>query len=131
MCTTRWCDIAWVSVEDDCMNDFSVKVTYRGKDSASGKEWTYDLKQYADLMKRELVRIIMDVEDALYVAQGDKSKDEWDEETMMRFQRVRHKLLDQANAIERLPQNLYYKDVNCMSQKASEMLAKMIDSMTE
>lgn len=113
------------------MNDFSVKVTYRGKDSASGKEWTYDLKQYADLMKRELVRIIMDVEDALYVAQGDKSKDEWDEETMMRFQRIRHKLLDQANAIERLPQNLYYKDVNCMSLKASEMLAKMIDSMSE
>lgn len=113
------------------MTDFTVKVTYRGKDAASGKEWNYDLRQYADLMKRELVRVIMDVEDALYAAQGDKSKDEWDEETMARFQRIRHKLLDQANAIERLPQNLYYKGINCMNRNASEVLAEMIDSMTE
>lgn len=113
-------------------NDFTVKVVHRSKDSAQEwKEWSYDLTQYAYVTKRELVRVITDVEDALYAAQGDKSKEDWDEDTMTRFQRIRHKLLDQANAIERLPQNLYYKNVNCMSQSASEMLAQMIDSMAK
>lgn len=112
------------------MKNFSVKIAYKNRDLEQVSEWVYDFEQYADMMKRELTRIIMDVEDVIYHLDG-RSKDEWDAETTERFQRIRHKLLDQANAIERLPQNLYYKGVNCMSINASEMLAEMIDKIAE
>lgn len=113
------------------MNDFTVKVAYRSRDLQEVREWTYDFKQYTEMMKRELMRIIMEVEDTIYHLQGGQSKEDWDAETMEHFQKIRHKLLDQANAIERLPQTLHYKGVSCASVKVSEMLASIIDSMAE
>lgn len=113
------------------MNDFTVKVAYRSKDMTDTREWTYDFKQYTEMMKRELMRIIMEVEDTIYHLQGSRSKEEWDSETMEYFQKIRHKLLDQANSIERLPQTLHYKGVSCASINLSEMLANIIDSSTE
>lgn len=74
------------------------------------------------------MRVIMDVEDVIYYLQDGKSKDDWDDGAMSRFQCIRHKLLDQANAIERLPQNLYYKDVTCMSVNLSEEIAKVLNA---
>ena len=110
------------------MNDFTVKVSYRNKESSDLREWSYDFKQYTEMMKRELMRVIMDVEDTIYHLQGSRSKDEWDTETMERFQRIRHKLLDQANAIERLPGNLCYKGINCANISMGELLANTINS---
>lgn len=110
------------------MKDFTVKIAYRNKAMDSVSEWTYDFQQYAEMTKRELMRVITDVEDLVYQLQN-KPKDEWDDNTMDRFQKIRHKLLDQANAIERLPQNLYYKGVNCLSMNSGEAMAKMLDSM--
>jgi hypothetical protein len=80
------------------------------------------------MMKRELMRVIMEVEDTIYHLQGSRSKDEWDYETMEHFQKIRHKLLDQANAIERLPQTLHYKGVSCASVNLGEYLANIIDA---
>ena len=113
------------------MNDFTVKVAYRSKDMTDMREWTYDFKPYTEMMKRELMRIIMEVEDTIYHLQGSRSKEEWDSETMEHFQKIRHKLLDQANSIERLPQTLHYKGVSCASINLSEMLANIIDSSAE
>ena len=109
----------------------TVKVAYRNKDTGNTDEWTYDFQQYAEMKKREIMRIIMEVEDVIYHMQGGNSKDDWDSQTMERFQRIRHKLLDQANAIERLPRNLYYKNVNCMNKSISEILASIIDQQAE
>lgn len=113
------------------MNDFTVKVMYRNKDAGDCREWTYDFRQYTEMMKRELMRIIMEVEDIIYHLQGSRSKDEWDSETMERFQKVRHKLLDQANAIERLPQTQHYKNTSCSSVSVSEVQARLIDAANE
>ena len=112
------------------MDDFSVKVVYRNRDLDQAREWTYSLGQYTEMMKRELMRIIMDVEDVIYHLQDSRSKDEWDAETMEKFQKIRHKLLDQANAIERLPQNLYYQGISCQSRQASEVLASIVGSIS-
>lgn len=112
------------------MNDFSVKIAYRNRSLENVGEETYDFEQYSEMMKKQQTRIIVDVEDLLYYLQDNKSKDEWDEGTMVRFQHIRHKLLDQANAIERLPRNLYYKGVNCASISSSEMVARIIDSLS-
>lgn len=113
------------------MNDFTVKVSYRNKDATDTHEWTYDFKQYTEMMKRELMRIIMEVEDAIYHQQGSRSKDEWDTETMERFQKIRHKLLDQANAIERLPASLHYKGVSCSNISVGELLANTINALCD
>ena len=113
------------------MNDFTVKVSYRNKDVSDMREWTYDFKQYTEMMKRELTRVIMEVEDVIYHLQGSRSKDDWDTETMDRFQKIRHKLLDQANAVERLPYSLHYKNVSCASINIGELLASTIDGITE
>lgn len=110
------------------MSDFTVKVSYRNRDTTDLREWSYDFKQYTEMMKREIMRVIMDVEDIIYHLQGSRAKEDWDTETIDRFQKVRHKLLDQANAIERLPTSLHYKGVSCASINVSEMLANIIDS---
>lgn len=113
------------------MTDFSVKIAYRNRSLENVGEETYDFVQYSEMMKKQQTRIIVDVEDLLYYIQDNKSKEEWDEGTMVRFQHIRHKLLDQANAIERLPRNLYYKGVNCASISSSEMIANVLNSLSE
>lgn len=109
------------------MSDFTVKIAYKNRNLENVSSRTYDFQQYAEMVKLELMRIIMDVEDAFYTLQGGKAKEEWDEETMNRFQKIRHKLLDQANAVERLPQNLYYQDQQCIDNKLSTLLADIIN----
>lgn len=91
--------------------DLRVKVTYRNEkmEPVITKEYTLDC--YTSSMKYELMRIITDVEDALYIAQDNKQKEDWDENVLKAFVRIRHKLLDEANAIERLPQGLQRKEV--------------------
>ena len=110
------------------MNDFTVKVSYRGSSNGRSDQWTYSLQDYTDMVKRDLLRVIMDVEDIIYSVSG-APKDEWDAETMAKFQKIRHKLLDHANAIERLPQNLYYKNRNCLSSGA--VMGRMLDEMLQ
>lgn len=113
------------------MNDFTVKVSYRNRDMTEPKEWTYNFKQYTEMMKRELMHVIMEVEDTIYHLQGSRSKDEWDSETMEHFQKIRHKQLDQANAIERLPQSQHYKGVSCANISIGELLANTINAADE
>lgn len=87
-------------------DDLKVRVTYRNEkmEPVITKEYTLDC--YTSSLKYELMRIITDVEDALYMAQDNKQKEDWDENVLKSFVRIRHKLLDEANAIERLPQDL-------------------------
>lgn len=90
------------------MDDLTVKVVYLNRNLEQVNEKTYSLKDYVKSTKLELMRIIMDVEDLVYQLLGE-SKDNWTKETLDAFNKIRHKILDQANAIERLPQNLLYK----------------------
>lgn len=90
------------------MDDLTVKVVYLNKNMEQVNEKTYSLKDYVKSLKLELMRIIMDVEDLVYKTTKE-SKDNWNADVMSSFNRIRHKVLDQANAIERLPQNLLYK----------------------
>lgn len=111
------------------MNDFSVRIAYHNRSMENVGEETYDFKQYSEMLKRHLMKVIVDVEDIIYYLEGGKPKEEWNVGTVERFQRIRHKLLDQANAIERLPQNLYYKGINCMSVNLSEIIAREINAL--
>lgn len=66
----------------------------------------YALNDYTDMMRNDLLRVITDIEDAFYIATGNKGKDEWSDEVWGAFTRIKHKLLDKAGDIGRLTNNL-------------------------
>lgn len=111
------------------MSDFKVKIEYKNKDLETVIEKDYDFPQYTDLLNAELMRIIAEIEDSFYWFTG-KKKEDWDEDTKKRFQHIRHKLLDQANAIKRLPQTLSYKGIAAGSVSFSEVLAADLNNGT-
>ena len=108
------------------MSDFTVKIEYKNKDLETVVEKEYEFSQYTELLNLELMRVIAETEDAFYHLTG-KEKDSWDSETKSRFQHIRHKLLDQANAIRRLPQTLSYRGISAASINFSEIIAKDIN----
>lgn len=110
------------------MNDFTVRVSYMNKNMEKVNEQEYDFKQYLEMVKLELMRIIMDVQDSFISMNDGKPKEEWDASILKQFQKIRHKLLDQANAIERIPNNLYLTDMKCEPMKVSELLANIFNN---
>ena len=106
------------------MSDFKVKIEYKNKDLETIVEKEYEFVDYTEMLNLELKRVLMDIEDAFYYFSGNKQKKDWSPELTERFQKIRHKLLDQANAIRRLPENLSYKNVKGTSMPFSEFLAR-------
>ena len=108
------------------MSDFKVKVEYKNKNLETVVEKEYSFIDYTEMLSLELKRVLMDIEDAFYCLSGNKQKQEWTPEMTERFQKIRHKILDQANAIKRLPANLSYKGVRGSSIPFSEYLARTL-----
>lgn len=109
------------------MSDFTVKIEYKNKDLETVIEKEYEFSQYTELLNLELMRVIAETEDAFYYLTG-KQKEDWDGETKSRFQHIRHKLLDQANAIRRLPQTLSFRGISAGSVSFSKVLAADLNS---
>ena len=108
------------------MSDFRVKIEYKNKDLETVVEKEYDFIDYTEMLNLELKRILMDIEDAFYYFSGNKQKQDWPPELTERFQKIRHKLLDQANAIKRLPNNLSYKNVKANAMSIGEFLTRTL-----
>ena len=108
------------------MSDFKVKIEYKNKNLETVVEKEYDLIDYTDLLSLELKRILMDIEDAFYYFSGNSQKQDWSPELNDRFQKIRHKLLDQANAIKRLPENLNFKNIKATTMPFSEYIARTL-----
>lgn len=109
------------------MSDFKVNIEYKNKHLQTVNEREYDFQQYVEMLQLELMRIIMDVEDAFYQLQNNTQKDDWSPLAMELFQKIRHKLLDTANSIKRLPSTLCYKGVPCDSKNLSEVIADILN----
>ena len=108
------------------MSDFKVKIEYKNKNLETVVEKEYNFIDYTEMLNLELKRILMDIEDAFYYLSGNKQKQDWSPELTERFQKIRHKLLDQANAIRRLPENLSYKGIKANTISFAEYLAKTL-----
>ena len=108
------------------MNDFKVNIEYKDKKLQTINERTYEFAEYTEMIQLELMRVIMDIEDAFYQMQN-KPKEEWDKDIFASFQKIRHKLLDQANAIKRLPSTLNFRGIPCNSKNLSEVIAEMLN----
>ncbi len=97
------------------MSDFIVTIEFKNK-NADGEletvvEKEYDFINYTELLHIGLTRIIKEIEDAFYYFTDEEQKENWDPEAKRRFSSIRHKLLDEANAIKRLPNTLSYKGI--------------------
>lgn len=104
------------------MSDFKVTIEYKNKNLETVVEKEYDFISYTEMLNLELMRLIMEIEDAFYVFSGNKQKEDWDPEMKERFKKIRHKMLDQANAIKRLPQNLTYKGIKADQVSISDFI---------
>lgn len=93
------------------MSDLTVKIEYKNKNMETVIEREYPFVQYTELIANELTSVITDVENAFYAFENGEQRENWDPETLRRFKEIRHKLLDHANSIKRLPKSLHYRGV--------------------
>lgn len=108
------------------MSDWKVKIEYKNKDLETVVEKEYNFADYTDMLNLELKRILMEIEDTFYYFSGYKQKSEWEPELTNRFNKIRHKLLDEANAVKRLPENLTYKNIPANTMSFGEYLARTL-----
>ena len=86
--------------------NLNVKITYRNSRLEPVNTQLYSLSDYTGMLRSDILKVITDIEDAFYVATGNKHRDEWPDDVWSVFARVKHKLLDKANDIGRIPDSL-------------------------
>lgn len=113
------------------LDDYTVNIIYKNRSLEDVSQRNYLFADYCQDQKLNLMHVITEVENAFYSMQNDKSKDEWSQDALDSFQRIRHKLLDVANGIVRLPQTLQYKGVNIGSIGGAEYIASIVNKYTQ
>ena len=108
-------------------DDLVVNVTYLDANLKPRYHRTYSLREYTDQLQEDLRRVITDVEDLCYVANDNKEKDEWSDETFSLFNKIKHKLLDKAGDIGRLPNNLEVLDKETLTGFVARILNEGAD----
>lgn len=73
------------------IDDLGVQVTYRDERLRPRYTKVYPLTQYTEMLRADLTRLVTDVEDLCYTVNGNKSKEEWTEETFSAFTKIKHK----------------------------------------
>lgn len=99
-----------------------VRITYRDKDLRPTYTKTYTLAEYACTMRSDLQGLVGDVETLGYIANGNKPKEEWSDESFAIFSRIKHKLLDKAGEIGRLPSNMTLRTCEPLSNYMARLL---------
>lgn len=90
------------------MNEPKVHVVYRNSKLMPVADEMYDLAEYTEMIKNDLIRLISDTEDLVYAATNGIPKSDWEDSVWSKFSCIKHKLLDKAGEISRLPNNLVY-----------------------
>lgn len=91
-------------------SEIGVRVVYRNRNMEPTYSKVYSLNEYTDMLRADLMRLVTDVEDLCYAANKNKPKEEWSDETFAAFSKIKHKLLDKAGDIGRIPENLTQKE---------------------
>lgn len=100
------------------LKDYTVNITYKNRNLESVNERCYPFDSYCQEQRFNITKTLNEVEHAFCELQGGKQKENWSSDAVDLFQRIRNKLLDAANNIGRLPQNLCCngKNINAVSQ---------------
>jgi len=113
------------------IQEIGVRVTYKDKDMRPIYTKTYPICEYTDMLRQDLHRLITDVENLCYVANENKSKADWSDETFEEFSRIKHKLLDKAGEIGRLPQNIVLRTKEPLNEYMARILEEGTDAYGE
>lgn len=108
------------------MSDYAINIEYKDKSLKTVQQKTYSLQDYTALIKQGLLKVIADVEDAFYYLEDNKSKSDWDDVTTSMFQKIRHKLLDEANAVCRIPDNIVDRE-----KISQDKIQSIIDALSK
>jgi len=103
-------------------NDLGVRITFRNRDLKPTHTRTYSLREYTELLRNDLMNLVSVVENLCYAANGYKDKDEWSDETFSSFNLIKHKLLDKAGDIGRLPDNLVERRTESLTDFVARIL---------
>jgi len=104
------------------IQEIGVRVTYKDKDMRPTYTRTYSLCEYTEMLRQDLLRLITDVENLCYIANENKSKADWSDQTFEEFCRIKHKLLDKAGDIGRLPENITLRTTEPLNEYVARML---------
>jgi len=104
------------------VQEIIVKVTYRDKELNPTYTKTYTLPEYADSIRSDLQSLVGEVETLGYLANGNKPKEEWSDASFATFTRIKHKLLDKAGEIGRLPSNMMQLKREPLSSYVAQIL---------
>ena len=91
--------------------DLKVNVAYKNKNLETIQTCEYQLKDYTDMLSTGLKRIISDVEDLVYIMNGNRPKDEWNDSEIIVFNKIKHKLFDKAGEVSRIPDEIFDADI--------------------
>jgi hypothetical protein len=92
--------------DEKIADNLAVDITYKNKNMETVSTKTYEFKDYMSMIGLDIRRVIMDVEDLVYRLQDGKQKDEWSDQAIAGFSRIRHKLLDKAGEVDRVADSL-------------------------
>lgn len=76
------------------------------------------------MIRLDLLKVISDMEDLLYAATGGKRKQDWPPDLIAGFNRIKHRLLDKAGEVQRLPETLHLEE-----EKKNDPLSEFIASV--
>jgi len=88
------------------MQKVYVNVVEHDRDMKEVSNDLYPLREWCNIFRNNLWTLITDVEDVIYRATNGSSKNDWTDDTWAKYCAIKHKLLDKAGEIERLPDNL-------------------------
>lgn len=112
------------------MSDLTVKIEYKNKNMETVISKEYPFIQYTELIANELTSVITDVENAFYAFEKGEQRENWSPDNLQRFKEIRHKLLDHANSIRRLPKSLQYRGVPIEEITFGEYLNELFENGT-
>lgn len=99
-----------------------VRVVYRNKNMEPVYSKTYSIAEYTEMLRTDLLRLVTDIEDLCYAANKNKPKEEWSDETFSAFNKIKHKLLDKAGDIGRIPENMIEIKTESLNQFVANIL---------
>lgn len=88
------------------MDKRTVRIVYYNAKHKPIGETEYGFEEYTQMIRLDLLKVISDIEDLVYAATGGKRKQDWPPELINGFNKIKHRLLDKAGEVQRLPETL-------------------------
>ena len=107
--------------------DYTVKVELYNKNADERYTKVYPFGAYVNNIAYDLKQLLRDVENLCYQVEGYKERQDWSEESQETFGKMRKRLLNNINNIQRLPDTLCCKGVPINSMSSGEMMAKILN----